>query len=315
MNNYILGSIMDNVVTFNSLCNIIEGAILLIYDCIYHSDKVKNVDTKQTIVFIVIVSTYNFEYLKTNLHMIFGSNMVGEVILKQSSDILSLLGSQRQLVMMFTGPGVGGKSYVTYAVLLYCKGLSLGADVNFVSGSVLVCACSNSAAIFSSGKTTHVSCHFNPKTSCLQGHGQGCERRSVKYIIIDEVSTLTCNEVQKQDKQLRFLTGNWAMVFGGVHVIHVGYYFPLAHVSGIPLYGPDYFTHCKHASIGRVYLDGSHRSKDDSKWGEIIGRLRLGHTTRDDITNINSLVFGKELAYHVTQLSYCMHAAVTSRYT
>lgn len=129
------------------------------------------------------------------------------------------------------------------------------------------------------------------------------------------MSSFTCNELQKLDKQLRFLTGNWAMLFGGLHVIYVGYYFQVAPVSGIPLYGLDYATHCKHANNACVYLDGSHRSKDDSKWGEILSRMRLGHTTQEDISTINSLVFGKELSYHVTQMSYTMHAALTSRYT
>jgi hypothetical protein len=315
MYNYIPGSVMDNVVTVNSLCSTIDGTQQLGNDSIYHSEKVKNLDMKHTIVFIVIVSTYNYECLKTNLHMIFRNNMLGEVIYKKSSNRLSMLGAKRQLLMLFTCPGGGGKSYVIYAVLQYCKAFGLGAGVTFVSNSFLVSACSNSAAFFISGNTIHVMCHFNSKKSCLQGQGQGCQWRTVKFIIIDLVSSFTCNELQKLDKQLWYLTGNWTMLFGGVHVIYVGYYFQVDPVSGIPLYGPDYATHCKHAINARVYHDGSHRSKDDSKWGEIMSRLRLGHTMWEDIYTINSLVLGKELSYHVTQMLYSMHAALTSRNT
>lgn len=196
-----------------------------------------------------------------------------------------------QFLMMLTGPGEGGKSYVIYAVLQYCKAFSLGAGVNFVTDSFLVSACSNSAAILICGKTIPAMCHFN--ISWLQGQGQGCQWRNVKYVIIDVVSSFTCNELQKLDKQFRCLTGNWAMLFGGLHVMCVGFYFQVAPVYCIPLNGLDYATHCKHANNACVYLDVSHRYKNDSKWSDILSRMRLGHTTQEDISTLNTLVFGK----------------------
>ena len=58
MYNYIPGSVMDNVVTVNSLCNTIDGTQQLSNDSIYHSEKVKNLDIKHTFVFIVSYCIY-----------------------------------------------------------------------------------------------------------------------------------------------------------------------------------------------------------------------------------------------------------------
>lgn len=312
LNNNIAENSLGNEVTGTTQSHTANGSGQINIESMHQYAKLNNLDKKQTIAFEVIVSTYILQCLKANINLTFGNNKLAMDTYKKLSARLLKLGAKWQLLMFMTGPGGGGKSFVIHAVLQYCKAFSIAAGVNFDSNTFLVTACSNSAAFLINGKTIHSMCHLNSKKNSLLRQIKRCNWRDVKFIIIDEVSFFSSKDLQKLDKHLRLLTGNRAKLYGGLHVIFVGDFFQLDPVSGQPIYGPDNYIHWKQAINACVFLDGSHRFKDDPKWGEIMTRLRMGESTKEDICTINSRVLGKNLAIPVESDDVC-YACTTNK--
>jgi hypothetical protein len=274
-------------------------------DSIGQFAKKKSLDSKQTVAFEVIVSSYILHCLNTNKALAFGKNDTTHSSYKKLSERLLKIGAKPQLIMFMTGPGGGGKSYVISAVIEYCKIFSMAAGITFDSNTFLLTACSNSAAFLINGRTIHSMCHLNSKQKSLIRLMKRCNWKDVRFIFIDEVSFFSSKDLMKLDKHLRILTGNRGMLYGGVHIIFVGDFFQLDPVSGQPIYGHDAFIHWKQAVNACIFLDGFHRFNGDPKWGEILYRLRMGELTEEDVREINSRVIGRNLTIPVDNKNVC----------
>ena len=104
-------------------------------------------------------------------------------------------------------------------------------------------------------------------------------------LIIDEVSFLNEDTLEKLDKNLRLLKES-NILFGGVLIVFVGEFFQMLPVKGKPLFKCNTL---QFSSINRaVFLNVSHRFHDDPDFGEIMRRFRIGKVTKKDIHTINS---------------------------
>ena len=107
-----------------------------------------------------------------------------------------------------------------------------------------------------------------------------------KMLFIDEVSFMTSSNLENLDKKLRHLTQREDVLYGGVIVIFVGDFHQLNPVKGTPLYK---VNNVQFRAINRaVFLNRSHRFKEDPVFGEILRRFHNGDITEDDILFINS---------------------------
>ena len=102
------------------------------------------------------------------------------------------------------------------------------------------------------------------------------------------------------DKNCRKIFGRKAeplvrKIFGGVHVITIGDFFQLNPVKQKrPLYAQEVNAIWRDIN-DVIFLNGDWRYRNDPEWGELLGRLRLGLSTKQDFEKINSRVVGNNL--------------------
>ena len=113
-------------------------------------------------------------------------------------------------------------------------------------------------------------------------------RKSTKMIIIGGVSFLDEDHIQKLDRHIRKLKENNVM-YGGVHIVFVGDFFQMLPVRGLPLFKNN--TIQFNAIQRAVFLNVSHRFSEDTEYGEIMQRFRIGKVTKEDIQHINTRFF------------------------
>ena len=97
---------------------------------------------------------------------------------------------------------------------------------------------------------------------------------------------MTSSNLETLDRKLRFLAQKSNDLFGGVSIIFVGDFHQMNPVKGTPLYK---VNNVQFRAINRaVFLNRSHRFKEDPMFGEILRKFRNGNITEDDILFINS---------------------------
>ena len=104
--------------------------------------------------------------------------------------------------------------------------------------------------------------------------------------IIDKISFFKASNVVKLDRQLKKLTGRYDTVYGGVSVVFSDDFHQLK-----PICAEDdvLYSDSDAASIWEntincaIFLDNSHRFKDDYEFGKILARMRMGEDTREDV--------------------------------
>jgi len=207
--------------------------------------------------------------------------------------LLRKKGAQKQLLMCLTGPGGSGKSHVVKCCRLYCKSFcnAIGKPFNF---SVFpVTATSNAAASLINGITIHSAALLNNKYVQMD-LSTDVDWTLSKVLIIDEISMADKNLFRKLDKNLRILTGNRDLLFGGIHIVYGGDFMQLAPVQGTPIYS-SFDDILWHQSLNAaVFLDvTNHRFKNDPNWGEILQRVQIGQPTDDDIQVMNERLLSK----------------------
>jgi len=265
-----------------SIPNSINSAILSLEEYALQ----QNLDNKQKIAFKAICASFMLSFL---------SEMSGElstVDMQQFTILLQRNGAVQQLLMCVTGPGGSGKSHVIKCCRMYCKMFcdAIGKPFNF---SVFpITATTNAAAALLQGCTIHSAALLNKSVVQIEF---GCDVNwpMTKILIIDEISMATSSLFKSLDKNLRILTGNRRLLYGGIHIVFTGDFMQLAPVQGTPIYQnfDDYFWHqCLNSAI---FLDErNHRFINDPLWGEILQRCQLGVPTDQDINTINARLLG-----------------------
>jgi hypothetical protein len=119
--------------------------------------------------------------------------------------------------------------------------------------------------------------------------------------------------MEKLDKQLKRITGNSTVYFGGMNMLFFGDFLQFPTVSHMDLYQ----SHPKNHSFGHelwrsltttIILEEQMRQSDDPIYGDLLRRVRLRQPSDDDIILLNSRI-GAPLP------TSCISPVVTRRHT
>ena len=271
--------LQDNQTNFsNETIQYIDGAI-----CSMNQFALQNnLDRKQTVAFKTICSSFMMSFLLDT------SMDISQSERNYYMQLLQKMGASQQLLMCVTGPGGSGKSHIIKCCRLYCKLFcdALGKAFNF---SVFpVTATSNAAASLLQGFTIHSAALLNSNYVQME-LSSDVNWTLTKVLIIDEISMADKNMFRTLDKNLRILTGNRHLLYGGIHIVFTGDFMQLPPVRGTPIFN-EFDDLLWHQSINAaVFLDErNHRFLNDPEWGKILDRVQLGIPTDDDIVKMNS---------------------------
>jgi hypothetical protein len=117
-------------------------------------------------------------------------------------------------------------------------------------------------------------------------------RKDVKILIIDEISFFKTGDMERLNRQLQNLTGR-RKIFGGISIIFSGDFHqrkPICSERGVLYSGSTSATAWEQALNCAIFLNNSHRFKDDPQYGMILERMRMGEDTVADREEINKLV-------------------------
>ena len=192
-------------------------------------------------------------------------------------------GGEKKLIMFLSGMGGTGKSEVVKAFVYFVENISYFFGWNYDSDTVKITALTGAAACqIPNGKTIHNQACLNSKK--ITQANVDCWK-STKMLIIDEISFMNEDTLEKLDKNLRLLKENDTL-FGGIMIVLVGDFFQLLPLFGNPLFKCNTL---QFSAINKaVFLNNSHRFEDDPEFGEIMRRLRNGLITKKDLQTINS---------------------------
>jgi len=165
--------------------------------------------------------------------------------------MLHKFGAVQQLLMCVTGPGGSGKRHVIKCCRLYCKIFCDAINRPFNFSVFPITATSNAAAALLQGTTIHSAAMINSKVIQME-LSSDVNWTLTKVLIIDEISLADKNLFQNLDRNLKVLTGNRRLLYGGIHIIFTGDFMQLAPVQGIPIYRDfeDFYWHqCLNSAI------------------------------------------------------------------
>ena len=267
-----------------------------------------NLDDKQYIAFQVVCCTILLQlvtegdHYDTKLGEMLGATLnplAANVQLTKDSVVRNLKakGAKDHLVMFLTGAAGCGKSTTMEAAQLYVHRFCTAIAVAFNDNTFYFTATTGSAAALFGGTTIHSAAHLN-KTR-INDEMRAVWRDDVRILIIDEISFFTATDVAKLDRQLKKLTGRYDMVYGGVSIVFSGDFHQLK-----PICAEDNVLYSESAAASiwentincAIFLDNSHRFKDDPLFGEILTRIRMGEDTLADRELINKRVVGSSSA-------------------
>jgi thymidine kinase len=103
-------------------------------------------------------------------------------------------------------------------------------------------------------------------------------REDVKILIIDEISFFKTGDMERLNRQLENQTGR-RKIFGGISIIFSGGFHQLKPIcsKGEVLYsGSASATAWEQALNCAIFLNNSHRFKDNPEYGMILERMRMG---------------------------------------
>ena len=237
---------------------------------------------------------YEGGYEGTDLEEYLNATLNGEHTHRRKNLIrqLKARGGQEQLIMLLTGPAGCGKSTSLELAQQYFHNFYAAVSVDFDNTTFYFTSTTGSSAAMFGGNTIHSAAHLNKKriTDKLRRDWE-----HIKLLVIDEVSFFKVSEVKKLDKQLKKLTERRDLPFGGVSIVFSGDFHQLLPICKIEdiLYSSSPGAMFWENSINCViFLENSHRFKDDPEYGEILGRMRMGKDTKEDREKINSRVLG-----------------------
>ena len=161
----------------------------------------------------------------------------------------------------------------------------------FEKDSIYVTAVSGSAAALLGGGTLHAAAGLN-RTKIPEdiiNHW-----KSVRILIIDEISYFSESDFINLDKKLRKIKGVPDKMYGNVPIVLAGDFHQLCPVSGQPVY-KNSWSECWHGSVNVcIFLKNDHRFKDDPRFGKLLSRIRVGEATKEDIHEINKRWLGNQ---------------------
>ncbi len=216
---------------------------------------------------------------------------VGEI--EDVIEELQARGGNDQLIMFLSGPAGAGK---TTAVKIaekfcyrFCKAVgSLWHDTNF-----LFTAYTGSAASYSGGITICKVGYINKNGDLTLE--EKLQWKYVKILIIDEISFMQDNELQRLDRRLKECRDR-TKVFGGISIIFSGDFRQLE-PSGAKdcdlLFSRESSGVFEQNLNAVIFLNNVHRFKDDPEYGKMLKRMWFDDLSTNDRKRINTRVIGK----------------------
>ena len=198
-----------------------------------------------------------------------------------------------RLQLLVHGPGGCGKSFVLRAAAHKLR----------ESGHGVVIAAYTGAAAYNVGGVTLHQCCGLPVTNRSYGQHtedalapQGAQLENLRLIwshanvlFIDEISMVSAELFRLMDRNLKTARSRKDQPFGGVHVVAFGDLYQLPPPRNLPVYAALHlwklFELCE--------LEGNHRAASDPAWAQLLGRVRVGAWTEDDIRTLHSRVVGR----------------------
>ena len=265
-----------------------------------------NLDDKQYIAYQIVCCTFLLQLVTegdqrgTKLGDMLGATLghLEENVQRTKDNLVRELkakGGKEQLIMFITGPAGCGKSTTMEAAQLYCHRFCSAIAAAFNDNTFYFTATTGSAAALFGGTTIHSAAHLNKSRI---NDGMRAVWKDVRILVIDEISFFKAGDVIKLDRQLKKLTGRYDAVYGGVSVVFSGDFHQLKPICAEDevLYSEsDAATIWENTINCAIFLDNSHRFKDDPEFGAILARLRMGEDTREDRELINKRVVGSTL--------------------
>jgi hypothetical protein len=154
----------------------------------------------------------------------------------------------------------------------------------FTIRTIVVTAMSGVAATLIHGETAHISINRSRVTPEMIE-----ELSDTRLVIIDECSFASADQVNKIEKHARDFKQDAFHYYGGLNMVFAGDFSQLQPPRREPLYSSKE-KHCSafHGLLNAfIELDGRHRFKDDSTYGQTMLRFRKGNVTENDIRFIN----------------------------
>ena len=198
-----------------------------------------------------------------------------------------------KLRLILHGPGGCGKSFILRAAAQKLRESKR-------CGGAIIAAYTGAAAYQAGGVTLH-SCLGLPVVNKSYGHHesdvpmpQGARLQNLKDIwrhvnvlFIDEMSLISAKLLKRIDLHLRHIKPLGAHApFGGINIIMIGDFYQLPPVGDHPIFHDmttfKLFRLCE--------LEGNHRAARDPRWAALLGRVRRGIHTEDDISLLKSRV-------------------------
>ena len=254
--------------------------------------KINKLDIKQAAAFEILACSFildsldDYKVTEIELSKLFSYNDLSDKTnkLKHLKHMLVQKGGTKELVMFLSGMGGSGKSTIIKAFHKFVKHVShfLGWPCN--DNTIKITAMTGSAAsILDNANTLHMTACLNKKKLTDKDQEKWV---GTKMLFIDEVSFMTSDNLDSLDKKLRFLMQRSNVLFGNVSIIFVGDFHQMNPVKAKPLYK---VNNVQFRAINRaVFLNRSHRFKEDPEFGNILRKFRNGDITEDDILFINS---------------------------
>jgi hypothetical protein len=261
-----------------------------------------NLDDKQYIAYQIVCCTFLLQLVtegdnyNTKLGEMLGASLepLAESV-QQTKDCvvkdLKAMGGREQLIMFLTGAAGCGKSTTMEAAQFFCHKFCTAVAAAFNNYTFYFTATTGSAAALFGGTTIHSAAHLNK--SRINEQMKDVWRNDVRILIIDEISFFKASDIAKLDKQLKKLTGRYDMVYGGVSIVFSGDFHQLKPIckEDDVLYSDSAAASLWENTINcAIFLDNSHRFKNDPEFGQLLARMRMGEDTRQDRELINSRI-------------------------
>ena len=265
-----------------------------------------NLDQKQRISYQIVCCTFLLQLVNEgNAYDTKLGEMLGMTIgplpenTQQAKDSLTkelkARGAKDQLIMFLTGGAGCGKSTTMEAAQLFAHSFCAAIAVAFNDYTFYFTATTGSAAALYGGTTIHAAAHLNKRR--LTDEMRAVWREDVRILIIDEISFFTATEIERLDRQLKKLTGRQDVVYGGISIVFAGDFHQLKPIctEDEVLYSDSPPAAMWENAINcAIFLDNSHRFKNDPLFGEILDRMRNGEDTLQDRLEINKRVVGSK---------------------
>jgi len=256
-------------------------------------------DEKQYIAYEIIACTFLLQLVYEGRD---GTSILGEYLgsalntgrkedMDRLVEHLKARGGMDQLIMFLTGPAGAGKSTAVQVAQKFCFDFCRTVGTMWNDKEFYFTACSGSAAAIFGGTTIHSAAYLNARKVTDKARG---EWKSVRILIIDEVSYFCDADLNKLDRRLKDLKGHPNKIFGGQSIIFSGDFRQFEAIMAKYLLFDRNGSQLWENSINCVIiLENRHRFKDDPDYGDLLTRFWSGDLTEDDRKLLNTRVVGR----------------------